>query len=340
MAITVLPILMGGLATFAITAALTPALAKWARRRRFLDIPNERSSHAVATPRLGGAALVTGVIGGVAVLYAFSGGLQADAAVVLGGSLLIAGLGLADDFWQLPALTRLIVQILVAAVVVASVDRGYSDSWFLMTVTVFWIAAATNAYNFMDGIDGIAGAQAVVAGLGWVLVGTLAGSQDSSTLGLLVAAAAFGFLLHNWQPASVFMGDAGSGFLGFLFAAFPLLSPPSAQPFVSWAAILLLWPFLFDTLLTLIRRAIGGENVLMAHRSHLYQRLVQTGRSHRYVSLLYAVLALSGLIGAAAIFVDRRAVSAAVFSLILTAAGLLWREVLVREGSSSGAATG
>jgi Fuc2NAc and GlcNAc transferase len=334
-----LAILSAALATFVTTAALTPALAKWARQRNLLDVPNQRSSHVVATPRIGGAAIVIGVLAGIVALFVLSDGLQPGILIVLVAATAISAVGLIDDFVQLSALTRLVAQILAAGLVVvaaagpAPLHEFSNDSWLGAVASVIWIVAMTNAYNFMDGIDGIAGAAAVVAGVGWLMVGSLVGSADMSTVAILVVAAAAAFLLYNWHPAKVFMGDAGSGFLGFLLAALPFISS-TADPSAAWAGVLLLWPFVFDTGFTLIRRASRGENVLMAHRSHLYQRLVQTGRSHRHVSLLYAGLSLLGVIGAISLLSGRRDLLLGACLLIVIAAALLWRTVVAREATT------
>ena len=335
--------LTAAFATFVTTAALTPMLAAWARRRRYLDIPNARSSHLVATPRIGGAALVLGVLVGVGVLHVVGGGLGARALIVVGGAVLVAVLGLVDDFRQLPALVRLPVQLLIAALVVG-IAGPLPWPWLhdggavANVVTVLWIVAVTNAYNFMDGIDGIAGGQALVAGIAWTIVGLSLASSDASALGLVLAAAACGFLPYNWQPARVFMGDAGSGFLGFAFAALPLLVP-AGQGLAIWAAVIVLWAFLFDTGSTLIRRALRGENILTAHKSHLYQRLVQTGRSHAYVSLLYSGLGMLGAAGAVWLTRNQDGSVAPVLLGLATAAALLWRIVAGREAAARAAAS-
>lgn len=297
-------VLLAALAGAIITATVTPVLAAWARRSNYLDIPNHRSSHAVPTPRIGGVALVLAVVTGALILDALGTGLDRRTVIVLAGALGIALLGLVDDFQHLPALVRLAVQGAIATAVVmfqpASTVPAIAG-WFGVLLTVLWVVALINAYNFMDGIDGIAGAQAVVAGIGWLAVGTIVGAPLVAALGLLLAAASSGFLLHNWHPAKVFMGDAGSGFFGFLFAALPLLMPdPNGASL--WAyAILLMWTFLADTSLTLLRRLSRGENVLSAHRSHLYQRLVLAGQSHSRVALVYAGLAVLGAIAAVAL---------------------------------------
>ncbi|HYK87754.1 MAG TPA: polysaccharide biosynthesis protein, partial [Acidobacteriota bacterium] len=171
--------------------------------------------------------------------------------------------------------------------------------WAGMPLCFLWIVGLTNAFNFMDGIDGIAGAQAIVAGAGWAALGWQSGQAVVAVLGVLVAFASLGFLSHNWPPARVFMGDVGSSFLGYTFAVLPLLQThlsntgePGAIPAMG---VLLLWPFVFDTAFTFASRLLKKENVFHAHKTHLYQRLVQAGHSHRSVTLIYAALALVGV---------------------------------------------
>jgi Fuc2NAc and GlcNAc transferase len=329
--------LLAAVVTFLVAYVMTPVLATWARRRRLLDIPNHRSSHVVATPRLGGVAIVSSVLVGFAVLNAVGPAPDRNSAIVLTGAVAIAVLGLADDFFQLSALLRLAVQFAIATIVVMSVDATplrwlISAAWLPSCLMVLWIVLLTNGYNFMDGIDGIAGAQAFVGGIGWMAVAFLAGTADIAALGLVLAGASGGFLLHNWQPAKVFMGDAGSGFFGFLFSALPLLAREDDRSALL-CAVLLMWPFVFDTGFTLIRRASRGENILSAHRSHLYQRLVITGRSHSQVTLLYAGLALLGVM--AAVSVQARLQTALIVSgiAILVAGGGLWWTLITRESA-------
>ena len=323
--------LLAAVAGLVVTAVLTPLLAGWARRRNFLDIPNHRSSHLVATPRIGGVAIVFGVLAGLFAWFLLDGALDRRMLTVLTGALAIALLGLLDDFRHVPALVRLAVQTLIAAgVVIASRHADTGEGWLIPALTVLWLVTMVNAYNFMDGIDGIAGAQAVVAGCAWLFAGLIAGSPHGAALGVLLAAASSGFLLYNWHPARVFMGDAGSGFFGFLFAAVPLLTS-TAQPSLWVSAVLLMWPFLADTGFTLCRRASRGENVLSAHRSHIYQRLVITGRSHRDVALAYAGLALLGAIAAVALVGGQRATLVGASAAIVVAAGSMWWWVTLRE---------
>jgi UDP-N-acetylmuramyl pentapeptide phosphotransferase/UDP-N-acetylglucosamine-1-phosphate transferase len=157
----------------------------------------------------------------------------------------------------------------------------------------------------MDGIDGLAGSQAIVAGMGWALLGSLSNQPLIGGLGILLAASSLGFLRHNWPPARIFMGDVGSAFLGFSFAALPLLAASAETAGTAggrWVVIgaLLVWPCVFDTAFTLLRRLRNREPIFKAHRSHLYQRLVISGLSHRRVTSIYALLssltAVAGLL--------------------------------------------
>jgi Fuc2NAc and GlcNAc transferase len=323
--------------TFLVAGLLTPLLTTWAHRNDLLDIPNARSSHVVATPRIGGVALVVSVLAGLTALQAFGPGVGRDAMIVVAGASAIAALGLVDDFRPLPALTRLLVHVAVAISVVIAVQApalagNGASSTLAPYLMVVWIVGLTNAYNFMDGIDGIAGIQALIAGLGWTALALLASAPDIAVLAVAVAGASAGFLLHNWHPAKVFMGDTGSGFLGFLFASIPLLLR-RGHPSLLWGAVLLMWPFLFDTGFTLIRRVSRSENLLSAHRSHLYQRLVLTGRSHRYVTLLYGGLAILGALAAVAMSVRTVIVPVASMIVLVVAGGALWWNVASREAA-------
>jgi UDP-N-acetylmuramyl pentapeptide phosphotransferase/UDP-N-acetylglucosamine-1-phosphate transferase len=164
---------------------------------------------------------------------------------------------------------------------------------------VFWIVGLTNAYNFMDGIDGIAGGQAVVAGLGWAYLGAAVDAPAIEAVAWAVALSSAAFLAHNWSPARIFLGDVGSGFLGYTFAALPFLArvaPAADGPGlrIPVAAALVVWPFVADAGYTFGRRLLRGENVFSAHRSHLYQRLVIAGWSHAAVTSAYIAMAAIG----------------------------------------------
>ena len=251
------------------------------------------------TPRGGGlivaaVSLLVYVIGSFLFEYDVSWGF-------LTGALLIVIVSWADDLYSVPFIYRLIVHSLAAAVLIFS--NGYISTfspfgsvqimdigWFGAILTFCWIVWLVNAYNFMDGIDGIAGIQAVSAGLGWLMVGLNGDLPVVTVLGGTIVFVSFAFLLHNWPPARIFMGDAGSAFLGFVFAGLPLLAKAGTtdnRGNLLIAAILFVWLFVFDSVFTFIRRAGRLEKVWQAHREHLYQRLVLSGYSHRTTTTLY-----------------------------------------------------
>jgi UDP-N-acetylmuramyl pentapeptide phosphotransferase/UDP-N-acetylglucosamine-1-phosphate transferase len=167
-------------------------------------------------------------------------------------------------------------------------------------LTFVWIVGLTNAYNFMDGIDGLAAGQAVIAGLAWCGIGIALRTPAPALIGVLAAGASAGFLVHNWPPARIFMGDVGAAFLGYTFAVLPLITAPTRSS-VTVASVLAVGVFVFDTAFTFLRRMVAGENVFRAHRSHLYQRLTATGLTHRTVTLFYS--ALAAVLAAAALVV-------------------------------------
>ena len=290
------------------TAIGTAILRTRAHAWGLVDVPNERSMHTRVTPRGGGIVLVATVLAGLAVA-ALAGAVPTTPALLYAGvTLIVAGIGWLDDMRSVAPVLRLLTHALAAAAAIAiwgAFDRVHLPlvgalavpQPVAVSVTMLWLVGLLNAYNFMDGIDGIASGQAVVAGVMWaVLCG--ASAPLAMAVAALIAAASAGFLLHNWSPARIFMGDVGSGFLGFSFALLPLLAFHTlAEPRLPIAGLLIVAPFLFDTAYTLLRRLARGENVMSAHRTHLYQRMVMSGVSHAATATLYISLAaLSGAV--------------------------------------------
>lgn len=324
----------------ALSSILVALVGSWAQHRNVLDYPNARSSHTRPTPRGGGIAIVVVTLGGLALLQWRAALFQPRVFATIG----ICGVALAtlswfDDVYSIPSAIRLAAHLGAALATtiacgtwrvfwipfVGAIDLGSIG----FIVSVFWIAGLTNAYNFMDGIDGIAGLQAVVAGIGWVIIGSLANARGAVAAGALIAASALGFLAFNWQPAKIFMGDVGSAFLGYMLASLTITGAAS-DPRLALAGMLLVWPFVFDTTLTFLRRAKRRERIFTAHRSHFYQRLTQTGVSHARVSTLYGLFAALGVVAAAMIFTSDYAVVPSVIALVI-AAVLLVTFVIRRE---------
>jgi len=289
-------------AAAATSAALVEVVRRWCIARGLYDPVTPRSSHTRPTPRLGGVGIVLVSLAGA--MYAMTRGDTVRIAALMAAFLLVAIVGFRDDLQPLTARVRFLVQIVAAATVIAGCGYFHSITipglgvfalgWMGVVVTFIWIVGVTNAFNFMDGIDGIAGGQAVVAAIGWVVISLRIGDSTIFWLAGFVGAAVLGFLVHNWWPARIFMGDVASASLGLFFAALPLLAPAHSSALAVPAA-LMLWPFLFDTTFTLVRRMLRGENIVQAHRSHLYQRLVIAGHSHAVVSSLYIALAAAGV---------------------------------------------
>jgi Fuc2NAc and GlcNAc transferase len=278
----------------------------WAYRKKMLDIPNERSSHKNPTVRGGGLAIsaLTLTVALIYVLFNRSANPQAALAYLIGG-VLIAGVGWLDDRYDLSSRQRFAVQTVSALIAIAGIGYwqrvtlpliGQIELGILgLPLTMIWIVGLVNAYNFMDGIDGIAGSVAVIAALFWAQMN---GFSDNfvTLLGIVIAGSSLGFLGHNWSPAKIFMGDVGSTFLGYSFAVMPLMFVQREPTAI--AAALILWPFILDTSFTFIRRWRQGENVFQPHRSHLYQRLVIAGYSHRFVTTIYIGFMMIGWLAA------------------------------------------
>ncbi len=296
-------------ASGAVSLLATAAVIRLASRLGVIDRPNERSSHERPTPRGGGVAIV--LVGLLAIVAMAAIGLRSPTAggLMLLGTAIISAVSGLDDVTSISARVRLLIHIVAAGIAVfaagpvtvldfgsfGTVPLGQA-SW---VASVVWVVGMTNAFNFMDGIDGIAGITAVVV-LGVLSCGlAIAGMPFLMLLSVSLAAASAGFLVWNWSPARIFMGDVGSAFLGYVIAVLPLAAGPEASSWLVPLTAFAMWPFLFDTVYTMVRRILKKENVLEAHRSHIYQRLVIAGMSHGAVTSLYGLLSV--LAGGAAL---------------------------------------
>ena len=261
------------------TRALIPLL----RRAAVLDHPNERSLHAAPTPRGGGIALVGAILlAWLALIVA--GAVAPRLLVVLFGAALLAAISWIDDLRGLSPATRLLAQLVAVGLgMLALMPAGPVFQFWLMpgldavAAALLWLWFV-NLFNFMDGIDGLAGSEAAAIGIGLVLFASLGAGRDPGLAALAAAgAAALGFLVWNWAPARIFLGDVGSVPLGYLLGF--LLLDVAARGGWKIALILPLY-FLADATITLLRRLARGERVWQAHRQHFYQRAVQRGLGH------------------------------------------------------------
>jgi Fuc2NAc and GlcNAc transferase len=279
----------------------TELVRRHALRNAILDIPNVRSSHATPTPRGGGLAIVAAFMGALVFLVACRL-LQFNVAFVLiAGGGAVALTGYLDDRSPLPAGIRICVHVTAATLAVLVVggiaeqtlrNIGLHGIWAGGLLGLIALTWSINLFNFMDGIDGIAGSEAVfVAGAGALLNWRYGGDSGLTAAMLVLAAATLGFLIWNWPPARIFMGDVGSGFLGFSLAVLGLAaSRHSATPIEIWA--ILSGVFLVDATVTLLRRIVRGDRWFEAHRLHAYQYFARRWRSHLPVTVLVIVINL------------------------------------------------
>ncbi|MGE0189098.1 MAG: glycosyltransferase family 4 protein [Steroidobacteraceae bacterium] len=287
--------LIASCCAFVIGWAITAGVRRYALATQLLDHPNVRSSHTVPTPRGGGLSIVIACTVGVLILWFIRAIDMHLALAVVGGGVAIAAVGFMDDRDSLPVSVRMVVHIVAAvgAMYVLGglsvmqiggrlVDLGiYGD--ILGTLAIIW---TLNLFNFMDGIDGIATSEAIfVTGAGAGLAYFMGASGSTSLVAVLLAASCLGFLTWNWPPAKIFMGDVGSGYLGYVIAVLAIAAARE-NPVALFVWLILGGVFFVDATMTLIRRLIRHERVYVAHRSHAYQWLSRRWNSHKRVTVL------------------------------------------------------
>lgn len=279
------------LIVFAISCLLTLVLRRRALSKGMLDVPNSRSSHSVPTPRGGGLAIVVAAELAAAYLWVRGQITPGLFAVLFLGGGAVAAIGYADDARGLKARTRFIVHLLAATGAVVLLGGAALGTAVLpafpaavgLLVLVLAACWSVNLFNFMDGIDGIAASEFVfvcLAAAGLMVISR--GFDGTASLLVLLAAATAGFLVWNWAPAKIFMGDVGSGFLGYLIAVLALYCS-SIEGLSIWTWMILYSIFVADSTVTLMRRMVNGARWYEAHRSHAYQHLSRRWNSHSRV---------------------------------------------------------
>ncbi len=333
---------LAALAAFTASLAGVLLVERYAARLGLVDLPNTRSSHVNPRPRGGGLGIVLGVFVGAAVARSLA--LEVDAAVwiVLAAASLVAIVGLWDDVRGLGIASRLVVQT-GAAIAVTFTAGGFDrvplpppldvplgPAWSI--VTVVWLVGVTNFFNFMDGLDGLAAGQAIITFASFAAV---AWPESGAAIAILAACATIAFLLRNWSPARIFLGDVGSSFLGFLLAALPLTPRNGAS-----ASVLVLLVgtslalFLLDPVATLVLRARRGSKLGASHRQHAYQQFVAPSASH--AAVVTKLLVVAGALSILAVAATWRPVLAwpalAVAAIAFT---IEWRLAAPRRQSSA-----
>ena len=302
---------------FLASCALTAWLRRHLRVKQLVDRPNSRSSHNVPTPRGGGLSIVVVTTLGAIALYLADGMSVSLASALVWGGLSVAAVGFWDDIRSVPVVTRMGVH--VSAAVLAVFFLGNASAIHvgeivinpgplgpvLAVISIVWIL---NLFNFMDGIDGIAaseGAFVLCAASGLELF-LAHGSTIEIAAELIAGAACVGFLVWNWAPASIFMGDVGSGYLGYVIAVFAIDSSRATSIGI-YAWLILGGVFVVDSTLTLFRRLFRGEPIFQAHRIHAYQWLSRRWGSHSAVTLTVIAVNLAWLLPCAALAVRQSA---------------------------------
>lgn len=280
-------------AAFLAAFALTALARRYALSRQLVDVPGERRSHTVATPRGGGIAIVAVVL--PVMVWLGVSGRVAPSISLLGacGLALVAAIGWIDDHRPLSPWVRLLVHIVAAVLLAGGASWAGQPFWWTAIVFAFALGLV-NVWNFMDGIDGLASTQLILVASGFLLLGL---GDARALLACVIAAACLGFLPFNFPRARIFLGDVGSGALGYLVACLIALAPVHT-PGASVVWLLPFSAFLIDAALTLLARIIRGERWWTPHVQHMYQRCVQAGHTHAVVTGGYALWTLLSILAA------------------------------------------
>ena len=324
-----------------IALVLTGVLRRYAMVRKLLDMPNERSSHSRPTPRGGGMAIVLVFVSFMPVLRLFDVVSTEALWSLIGAGAGVALVGFWDDHRHIPARWRLLIHFAAACWGVLLLGglppiplfgSHYDLGWFGGLIAVTYLVWLINLYNFMDGINGIAGVEAVTVSLGGsLLYATSPATGAEWVVPMLLLAAVSGFLFWNFPTARIFMGDAGSGFIGIILG---LMSIQSAWivPELFWGWIILLGVFITDATVTLVRRLLQQQKIYQAHRSHAYQYASRKFGSHKPVTLAVGAINLFWLLPFA-LLVGLKLIDG-ILGMLVAYGPLLWLALQLKAGAS------
>ena len=293
--------------TALISIIITPLVKKFAIKVNAIDIPkDERRVHNKPIPIMGGLAIYIAFVIGT-ILY--SGILtRSQLGIIIGATIIVMG-GLIDDIKDLSPKYKLLIQVLAAICllisgvrisIITNPFRGFypylNIGWIHIPVTIIWIVGVTNAFNLIDGLDGLAAGIAFISSVTLMIVAIINGRLEAAFLTAVLSGAILGFLPYNFNPASIFMGDTGSQLLGFLLAAISIEGAiKSATAFVIAVPILAFGLPIYDTLFAMIRRKVNGKSIMQADKGHLHHRLLDMGLSQKQaVIIMYFVSAVLG----------------------------------------------
>jgi len=315
--------------TALISFIITPLVKKFAIRINAIDVPKDaRRVHCKPVPLMGGLAIFISFVLGI-ILY--NGILtKSQLGIIIGATIIVMG-GMIDDIKDLSPKYKLLIQVSAAACLLISgirisiITNPFREfypylniGWINIPVTIIWIVAVTNAFNLIDGLDGLAAGIAFISSVTLVIVSIINGRLEAAFLTAILSGAILGFLPYNFNPASIFMGDTGSQLLGFLLAAISIEGAiKSATAFVISVPILTFGLPIYDTLFAMIRRKANGQPIMQADKGHLHHRLLDMGLSQKQaVIIMYFI---SAVLGGAAIIAMQISNQRAYFILGLTA---------------------
>lgn len=305
-------ILLSFVCAFVLAFASTPLVKKLAKKIGAIDVPkDERRMHTDAVPLIGGLAIFLGFLVST-VVFTPVDDITTDKkiAAILCGALIMVILGVFDDKYALSAKFKLAVQIVAAAIpVIAGVkierimlpfmeSGGIEFGWLAYPITILWIVALTNAVNLIDGLDGLAAGVSAIASISMFLIALMQGNYPIAVMSAALVGSCFGFLPYNFSPASIFMGDTGSTFLGFVMASLSVLGLFKIHAIISFAVPFIAFGIpIFDTSFAIFRRIKEHRPIMSPDRGHLHHRLVDMGFTHKQaVLIIYAICVILGAV--------------------------------------------
>lgn len=324
---------------FLISLGVTPFVRKLAFKIGAVDVPKEeRKIHNKPMPRMGGFAIFIAFVFGLVIS---KGAITTtERGIIIGATVIVIG-GILDDVMDLKPKSKLAFQVLAAVILIfhgiyinsitnpfSSLSDGFINiNIFAIPMTIIWVVGITNALNLIDGLDGLAAGVGFIASVTIYMVAILAERNSVATLTAILAGSILGFLPHNFNPASIFMGDTGSQLLGFLLAAISMEGAvKSATTFVIVVPILALGLPIYDTLFAVIRRKVNGKSIMEADRGHLHHRLLDLGLSQRQsVIIMYLISACLGAIAILAMEISTKKAYFLLVSVIVLIAGVAWK---------------
>lgn len=318
------PYLLIAFSALLLAIGSTPIMRRLALRYAVVDMPSGRKIHTAPVPLLGGAAIY---ISFVLVLLFFGDLFYINQFVgIFVGATFMSLMGVIDDRWGLGSYVKLVGQLLAAALLIFSgVQVQIFGGWLDIAITILWVVGITNALNLLDNMDGLSGGIAMIAAVFFTLLAAMSHQYLVGALAAALAGACAGFLIYNWNPAHIFMGDTGSLFLGFLLSAVAIkLRFPSNSVTVTWMIPLLVLAVpIFDSSLVFISRLRRGKNPLTtAGKDHVSHRLARLTGSRREAVLLCYLIA--GAIGLLAVFLTQAGRTEAIFLAIFVVIGAIY----------------